>query len=198
MSIADKLRLIANNVQKVFDKGFSDGKQAEYDAFWDAEQEKGNRTTYSYGFYAWRAEAFNPKYPIIMSGNSSAGIAAFNGLRAKEIKVKVKVDCPSNNLFQSMLTETISELELTENATFTGWFNSSKYLANLNVTGVIANSGFNVSGCPLTHDSLMSIIEALKTYTDGSTHSITLGSTNLAKLTDAEKAIATEKGWSMS
>jgi hypothetical protein len=29
------------------------------------------------------------------------------------------------------------------------------------------------------------------------THSVTLGTTNLAKLTDAEKAIATQKGWTL-
>lgn len=48
----------------------------------------------------------------------------------------------------------------------------------------------------LTHDSLMSIINNLKTVT--STQTLTLGSTNLAKLTDSEKAIATNKGWTLA
>lgn len=47
----------------------------------------------------------------------------------------------------------------------------------------------------LSHDSLMSIINNLSTVT-GKT--LTLGSTNLAKLTDEEKAIATNKGWTVS
>ena len=45
MSIADKLRLIANNVQKVFDGG----RKAEYDAFWDSFQKNGAAANYAYG-----------------------------------------------------------------------------------------------------------------------------------------------------
>ena len=53
----------------------------------------------------------------------------------------------------------------------------------------------------LTHDSLMSAINALYDYsadTSGKTYTLTIGATNLAKLTDAEKAIATQKGWSLA
>jgi surface protein len=48
----------------------------------------------------------------------------------------------------------------------------------------------------LSHDSLMSIINNLITVT--STKTLTLGATNLAKLTDEEKAIATNKGWTLA
>ena len=61
------------------------------------------------------------------------------------------------------------------------------------------NMGANLdfSPCPnLTHDSLMSIINNLTTAT--STKKLVLGATNLAKLTDEEKAIATSKGWTLS
>ena len=42
------------------------GKQAEYDAFWDAFQENGNRTHYIYAFSyrSWKAENLKPKYVI--------------------------------------------------------------------------------------------------------------------------------------
>lgn len=70
-------------------------------------------------------------------------------------------------------------------------------LEDLTIEGVIGQNGFNVGDCPLTHDSLMSIINALATKTSG-TWTVTLGSTNLAKLTDAEKAIATQKGWTLA
>lgn len=54
----------------------------------------------------------------------------------------------------------------------------------------------SVSGSKkLSHDSLMDIINNLKAVT--STQTLTLGSTNLAKLSDEEKAIATNKGWTL-
>ena len=85
-------------------------------------------------------------------------------------------------------------------------FNTSKVT---NMTNFIANTtalqnfisctipvSFGASGTALTHDSLMSIINNLATVT--TTQTLTLGSTNLAKLTDIEKAIATNKGWTLA
>lgn len=66
--------------------------------------------------------------------------------------------------------------------------------------GVINNS-LSFQWCPLNHASLMSIINALKDYsedTSGTTYTLTLAADNLAKLTDAEKAIATGKGWTLA
>ena len=48
----------------------------------------------------------------------------------------------------------------------------------------------------LTHDSLMVVINGLQTVT--STKTLTLGETNLAKLTEADKKIATDKGWTLA
>ena len=49
----------------------------------------------------------------------------------------------------------------------------------------------------LTHDSLMNVINEAADVTS-SPKTLTLGSTNLAKLTDNEKAIATNKGWTLA
>lgn len=88
------------------------------------------------------------------------------------------------------------EIKVGEKTLFNNVFNSSPAIEEIYVTGTIAQNGFNVQWSNnLTHDSLMSIINALKTFTDGGTHTITLGSTNLAKLTDEEKQIITNKGW---
>ena len=40
-------------------------------------------------------------------------------------------------------------------------------------------------------------IEIIKTKQGEGSHTVTLGTTNLAKLTDAEKVQATEKGWTL-
>lgn len=58
-------------------------------------------------------------------------------------------------------------------------------------------TAINLSYCPkLTHDSLMVVINGLQTVT--SSQALTLGTTNLAKLTDAEKKVATDKGWTLA
>lgn len=48
----------------------------------------------------------------------------------------------------------------------------------------------------LTHDSLMNIINGLQTVTTA--QKLTLGTTNLARLTDEEKKVATDKGWTLA
>ena len=59
----------------------------------------------------------------------------------------------------------------------------------------------NLSGCNnLTHESLMNVINNLYDIASIGVQpqKLQLGSTNLAKLTDEEKAIATNKGWTVS
>ena len=69
------------------------------------------------------------------------------------------------------------------------------------LTTITGNPNFKVS-CDLspcanlTHDSLMVVVNGLQTVT--TTKKLTLGSTNLAKLTDEEKKVATDKGWTLA
>lgn len=57
--------------------------------------------------------------------------------------------------------------------------------------------GLNLSSCTsLSHNSLLSIINACAQVTE--TQTLTLGADNLAKLSEEEKAIATNKGWTLA
>lgn len=49
------------------DEAFEAGKQAEYDAFWDAYQENGSKTKYANAFAGagWKAECLKPKYKVV-------------------------------------------------------------------------------------------------------------------------------------
>lgn len=97
---------------------------------------------------------------------------------------------------------TIEKVILREDGTntFTNPFVSCDSLTNLTIEGKIGQNGFSVQWSNnLTHDSLMSIINALQDKNSvGGTWTVTLGTKNLAKLTDAEKAIATERGWTLA
>jgi hypothetical protein len=74
-------------------------------------------------------------------------------------------------------------------------------LENVVIAGTIRHNGLTLSKSKnLTRDSLMSIIDALADYsqdTSGTVWKVTLGATNLAKLTDSDKTRATKKGWSL-
>ena len=83
-------------------------------------------------------------------------------------------------------------------------FGGLKDLGKAYLTTQSANNSaytLNLSTCPaLTHDSLMNVINNLYDIASIGVQpqKLQLGSTNLAKLTDEEKAIATNKGWSIS
>ena len=59
-----------------------------------------------------------------------------------------------------------------------------------------AKKSFSLSDCyKLTHQSLLNVLNGLYDLTGSTSQTLTLGGTNLNKLTAAEKAIATNKNW---
>lgn len=216
------------------EEGEENGRQAEYDRFWDNYQDYGNRTNYGYGFCAigWNNETFKPKYTIY-GGNycfyTMNQTTPFDGSNAVDFK-DIPLDCSNlktatymfancncknitvdlSNCTSLLYTFLLSgggfldgiNLKVSENlTTVTNAFNNTWTLKKLRFTedSVIACNGFNFSwSSNLTQASILSILNALKDYSGTSGYSITLGTTNLAKLTDAEKAIATQKGWTLA
>ena len=85
---------------------------------------------------------------------------------------------------------------------FDAMFDWSTSIENIKITGVIGQNGFSVSSLnKLTHDSLMSILNALQDKsedTSGTIWTVTLGGVNIAKLTEDEIAIAESKGWEVA
>ena len=106
------------------------------------------------------------------------------------------------NMFNSCVSlHTIECMHLRDDGSqkFTSTFAGCSALENLTIQGTIGQNDLNVSNCiALTHDSLMSVINALAEKSSETGYAVTLGWRNLAKLTDAEKAIATQKGWTLA
>lgn len=76
-------------------------------------------------------------------------------------------------------------------------FNNCTALETVRFVENTIGLALDFSSCKaLTHDSLLSILNGLKTVDTQLT--LTLGDTNLAKLTDEEKAIATNKNWALA
>lgn len=106
----------------------------------------------------------------------------------------------SNTFYGASGLHTIKNLILKEDGSqsFASIFKGNVSLTNITISGKIGGPGFDVKECPLTHDSLMSIIYALFDHsTTGYARTVTLGTDNKNKLTEAEIAIATQKGWSV-
>ena len=197
MSLVEKVERAKSDYDEVYEAG----KQAEYDAFWDSYQNDGSRRDYQFAFCKWTDACYKPKYPIVIT--SSKYTQLFYDSKITDTLVDIDVSHSSNTSamylafgFMTSLV-TIRKLIVHEGLGYNGTFSACGNLENLTIEGTIGQNGFNVSACTeLSHDSLMSIINHLKDGVSGLT--VTLGSTNLAKLTDAEKAIATQKGWTLA
>ena len=122
---------------------------------------------------------------------------------------------------QSLTSLDLSSFNTSKVTNMDYMFDSCELLTNLDLSSFdmskVTNATYMVSNCTnltnlqaprnintpinfdyrtlLTHESLMSIINNLMPQT--STKLLKLGTANLAKLTDEEKAIATNKGWTL-
>ena len=107
---------------------------------------------------------------------------------------------------------TIGEIDGSSADSLSSMFNNCTSLANFGgikdlgkgySTSYVVNYNsytLTLSSCPLTHDSLMNVINKLYDIaTKGCrAQKLQLGSTNLAKLSEEEIAIATNKGWNVT
>ena len=182
---------------------------------------------YAFGSATWTKEIFKPKYDIKptseaegMFQNSDINVDLVEYLNALGVELDLSKATSLSKAFQKTEFTRLGLIDVTNLTTCTQLFNASEYLVtidtlkckftntwsnafngcyelvNITIEGEIGKA-IAFSGCEkLSHDSLMSIINHLRKLT--STLTLTLGSTNLAKLTDDEKAIATGKGWTLA
>lgn len=177
--------------------------------------------------YGWTNKTFKPKYDIICSrANSLFAYSKIEG-SLKEILDKQGVildisnalnlattfqaslftELPElihpnllgySNTFDGMLN--LESLKLVSTLGFTSTSNTFKdciSLKNLELVGPISSPNLNVQWSPLTHDSLINILNNLvdKSADTSRSWTVTLGPDNIAKLTSDELKIAENKGW---
>ena len=168
MSIAEKLQTIAKNESKVFEAG----KKSQYDEFWDAYQENGQRTMYVQAFarQGWNDITYKPKYDIV-GGSYGLQETFSNASSLKDTKVKLFVRSDGlqttfNGCTQLVrIPSLILEVPVTKTSLA---FDFCYNLEELNITcvndGCIAGNIKLSYSEKLSHDSLMSIINALKDF----------------------------------
>lgn len=156
MSIAEKLVTIAENELKVY----AAGKKDEYDRFWDAYQDNGNKTKYYRAFsgQCWTDETYNPKYPINATSNANS-LFAFSNIT--DTKVPINLGTTTGNkigIFQSAKNlVTIRELIWDCNIDFADQFTSCESLQNITLKGTITRD-INMQWCPLTPESAWGVV----------------------------------------
>jgi hypothetical protein len=192
------------DTEETYNQGFEAGKKSEYDLFWDNYQNYGKPSCYKFAFAynIFNDAIYNPKYPIITSGTESINsqdIFAYTFITDTKVDINITNNAGITRGFnQAKFLKTIRKLIVDKENTYNNTFDGCVALENIIIEGVIGNN-FNISDSPLTVESLMSIIEHLKDYSgeSGTTHTLTIGATNLGKLNDDQKAIATAKGWTL-
>ncbi len=139
--------------------------------------------------------------PQIDTSNGTGFISMFSSCYSlKEIP---QLNTSNGTNFSSMFSgcyslKEIPQIDTSKGTSFTNIFSSCNALVNIKGINRIMGNQSVSSSVFLNHSSLLKILNALVDLTGQTTQKLTLGATNLAKLTDEEKAIAIEKNWTLS
>ncbi len=202
MSIAERFEVIAD---AVYENGKAAGQQTEYDRFWDAYQQNGERRDYTYSFAGnmWTDEIYNPKYDIIIGGEYGTNMFRANRvITDTKVPIRLLSGTSATYLFSTCTALVkIPLLEVTKNNVFTGWFQSCNQLVDITISGVIGND-INLQYSPLSKASITSVVNALSETMSGKTATFqkdavvnAFGSTTAQEWLDL---VATKQNWTIS
>lgn len=194
MSIYDKLATIIENTPKVYEAGYNVSQNKPYI---DTSKIK----LFSYLCYSNR-----------LSDEDIAKIDTSNGINfsrmfygCTSLKTISELNVSNGLYFDECFSgctalTTINQLDMSKAVNVNAMFYNCSALENITLVGTLnPNQTLNFGYSKLlTVDSILSIFNALVDLTGSTAKTITLGSTNLAKLTDEQKAIATNKNWNLA
>ena len=165
MSKADMLLEIAENEQFVHEAG----KRAERNAFWEINQDGGNRLHYAnaYSFLGYTDENFNPIYPI--KPRQKNGISNIFNYNTNITNTKVDIIVTDGSARQAFANcsslQRIPYIKFIRCTDFYNAFQNCSKLSYIRVDGEIDQS-IDFSACPLDFESAKSVIEHLKNFID--------------------------------
>lgn len=203
-TVEENLVKVAENVPKVHESGykvgFEEGKQAEYNAFWDNAKKTMDADIqwfYNFSGSAWNDFTFNPPFDLVVLYTSGLFYqSAITDLKGILDRNRVKLDfskatrinsiteassitrigvidtrkCPAlqNFLYNSVELEYVEKIILMDGSKtqISGnlSFNFCAKLKHCLFEGVMGFSSWNFSYCPLSVESMKSIISCLKDY----------------------------------
>ena len=157
MTIAEKIERARADIDAVYNSGVENGREREYDKFWDVIQQHGRRVDYKFAFagVGWTETNFYPKYDLTISnGTSTFHQCNFKGNlkeRLEECGVEMRFTGSSfANTFVDcdMITE-LPEIDASRATTLGATFQNMGSLVTLPIilptaTRVNWNSTFNI------------------------------------------------------
>lgn len=214
-----------SNVDEKVAEAYEAGREKERELEWKRFTGNGERIYYSYAFaYADYTgyEFYEPVVPTDNIGNmfhkySGAGlpknIDLSKGATSTASRTRVfyycnatEIDCMGivagkyiETFSSCRKAKKITGFNVNASSTFDNTFYRCDVLEEIEINGEIGTD-ISFSSSPLLKVGCINdIISHLKDYAGtGTTHTLTLGTTNLAKLSDTEKAVATTKGWTLA
>lgn len=182
----------AEKIDEVFDTA----QKSQYDKFWDTLQQKGNRKDYEGAFGGWHEDIFIPKYDIkpteasymfrgfaneidMVEHLKKLGITLdfsncqsfSNFLLWSQIKRLGIIDSrASNNItfYVALKLQTIDLLIIKDDGSTSMNFQDCNSLKQIVIQGVIGKN-LNMQWCPLSKDSIISVVNALSQTTSNLT-----------------------------
>ena len=197
MRLDEKLDIIRKNNTDVYKAGYEPNKQ--YDVFWDAFQNNGNRVVYESSYsYGWNDVIFNPKYLMqptrakSMFQSSDIETSAYTDKldfskctnmgscfkSSKLLKKLKKIDAravTSPGGMEQMFLEcyhliSIDEFYPSTKVNFMNTFLRCDSLREIRFKSVVQTNGLDMSSCKyLSKESITSVINALHRYVNGLT-----------------------------
>ena len=186
--------------------GKAQGRDAQYNEFWDTYQKNPNQLKtppkinykYMFGGAGWNSKTFKPKYDMI----GSSFERAFHSCAIEEINVIVDMSgiASSSGCNQTFYGATaLKKIALFIPPPYALLYSAFTNCSNLEeiVFGGTITKDLDMSECSnLNKTTLASIVDNLATVTVATT--LTLHAKAEARLTDAQRATIDEKGWELA
>ena len=193
--------------QGSYDEGYEAGRKAEYDEFWDAFQENGQRTMYVEGFcrQGWNAVTYNPKYPIIGVLYGLQSLFSNSYIEDTKVPITLRGGNTLKAIFNGCtrliyVPSLILEVPATDCASA---FNNCPKLEEITIScvgeGCIAGTTDVRTSTKLSKASIESIMAALSTTTSGLTVTLSKTAVNNAFTKEEWEALVSQHtNWNIS
>lgn len=179
-----------------YDEGYADGKQAEYNSFWD--NYLGGDITHQQAFAGerWTDDTYNPNKTIVCT---KAATNMYNSAKITDTKVPIELRCANANTMFAGCNKlvTIRYLGFFGVTSSSSMFTSCSALENITCDGEI-NSAIGFASCSkLSDTSIQSIIDHLADLTGKTALKVGFHSDVISKLTTVQTDTILAKNWYM-